>query len=206
MTRKAMDRKGFLKAVGKAGACACVCAAAGAAPALMTRAAESGPGAKTGERALKRIEFSDKWVKRFFDVVDQTLDPATRMKLMMANGSACFGSWIKESGKEIKPVEFEKWAAEAAKAPARPGFKVEGNTLWFQFDQSAETAGAAPESVCLCPMAESKPAGLSATYCFCSLGYVKEMYGRRFGRDVEVELLESVLSGGKRCRFKVTVP
>lgn len=204
MVKKTVDRKGFLKAVGNAGLCACACAAAGVAPVLEVRAEETGPGAKSGERAVKRVESADKWVKRFFDVVDRTLDPATRKKLMMANGSACFSGWIEESGKTIAAAEFEKWAAEAAKTP-RPGLKVEGRTIWFQFDTSAETGGAAPESVCLCPMAESKPAGLSPTYCNCSLGYVKEMYGRRFGRDVDVELLESVLGGGKRCRFKVTV-
>jgi hypothetical protein len=203
MEAKTVDRKGFLKAAGM-GACACACAAAGVAPALEVRAEEAGPGAKSSERAVKRVEFADKWVKRFFDVVDRTLDPATRRKLMMANGSACFSGWIEESGRTIVAVEFEKWAAEAAKTP-RPGLTVEGKTIGFQFNASAETGGAAPEGVCLCSMAESKPAGLSPTYCFCSLGYVREMWSRRFGRDVDVELIESVLSGGKRCRFKVTV-
>lgn len=204
MTKRTVDRMGFLKAVGQAGACACACAAAGAVPAVMARAEEAAPDSKTGERALKRVQFADKWVKRFFDAVDQTLDPAARKKLMMANGSACFRSHVQESGKEIKPVEFEKWAEDAAKSP-RPGLKVEGKSIWFQFSTSAETGGAPPEGACLCPMAESKPAGLSPTYCFCSLGYVQEMYARRFGREVDVELLESVLSGGKQCRFKVTV-
>jgi hypothetical protein len=31
------------------------------------------------------------------------------------------------------------------------------------------------------------------------------MHEMRFGRPVEVELLDSVLRGGKRCKFKITV-
>ena len=54
-------------------------------------------------------------------------------------------------------------------------------------------------------MVESKPAGLSSTYCACSLGYVKEMFEQKFGRNVDIEMLDSVLNGGKRCRFKITV-
>jgi len=42
-------------------------------------------------------------------------------------------------------------------------------------------------------------------FCLCSVGYVKEMHERTFGRSCEVELLDSVLYGGKRCRFRITV-
>jgi predicted hydrocarbon binding protein len=68
-----------------------------------------------------------------------------------------------------------------------------------------ETGKSSPEAICLCPMVESKPNGLSPTYCLCSLGYVKEMNEQTFGKPVDAELLDSVLQGAKRCRFKVTV-
>ena len=77
--------------------------------------------------------------------------------------------------------------------------------IYFQFTSSAETGKASPESICLCSMVESKPAGLSPTYCLCSVGYVKELFEQTFGQPVDVELLDSVLYGGKRCKFKVTV-
>jgi len=46
---------------------------------------------------------------------------------------------------------------------------------------------------------------LSPTYCLCSVGYVREMHERVLGRPVEVELADSVLRGGKRCRFRMVV-
>jgi predicted hydrocarbon binding protein len=54
-------------------------------------------------------------------------------------------------------------------------------------------------------MVESKPEGMSATYCHCSVGYVQKMNELKFGRSVDVELIDSVLMGGKRCKFKITV-
>ena len=87
----------------------------------------------------------------------------------------------------------------------REGFKVEGNVIHYQYNGSAETGGAVADGICLCPMAESKPAGLSPTYCHCSVGYVKEIFELQFNRKVDVELIDSVLKGGKRCQFKITV-
>jgi hypothetical protein len=206
MKNEVMDRKSFLKSLGKAGACAGACAcAAGLRAALALEPGQAKPGDQTPERAVKRMEFSDMWVKRLFAVMDQTLDASSRTKLMMANGKTCYRDWIRDSKQEISQVDFAIWAERAAKAANRDDLRVEGNVIYFQYQSSAETGQASPEGVCLCPMVESKPAGLSPTYCLCSVGYVKEMHELRFGRRVEVELLDSALMGGKRCKFKITV-
>jgi hypothetical protein len=70
---------------------------------------------------------------------------------------------------------------------------------------AAETGLPSTEGACLCPLAESKPEGLSATYCSCSVDYVKKMHEQRLGRPCEVELVDSVLMGGRRCRCRITV-
>jgi len=199
-----MDRKSFLKSIGKAGACACA-AAGGLRAALALAPNQAKPGDQTPERAVKRMEFAAHWVKRFFDVMDQTLDEESRRTLMMTNGKTCLREWIAESKQELKPIDFEQWAEKVAKGPKKESLKVEGNNIYYVFDSSAETGEASAEGICLCPLVESKPAGMSPTYCLCSLGYVKEMHELRFGRKAEVELLDSVLRGGKRCRFKITI-
>lgn len=208
MKDRVMDRKSFLKSLGKAGACAgaCACTAVGGLrAALAQEASQARPGDKTPERAIKRMAFADQWVKRLFDVMDQTLDAASRKALMMANGKTCYRDWIRESKQEIKQVDFAAWAERITRAGKREDLRLEGNVIYFQYQSSAETGQASPEGVCLCPMVESKPAGLSPTYCLCSVGYVKEMNELRFGRKADVELLDSVLMGGKRCQFKITI-
>jgi hypothetical protein len=103
------------------------------------------------------------------------------------------------------------WPAEKgnsyllSEGPKRDDLSIDGNVIWYRFSSSAETGEASPEGVCLCPLAESKPAGMSTTYCYCSVGYVKESFELRFDRKVDVELTDSVLKGGKRCSFKITV-
>jgi hypothetical protein len=206
MKNQTMDRKAFLTAFGKMGVCTCLCAAAtGIQAALIQEEPQAQPGEKTKERAVKRMEFADHWVKRFFDVIDQTLDEETRKNLMVANGRACYQAWIRDSRQEIKQVDFDHWAKEAGQKIKQEGFKIDGNVIYFQFNSSAETGGESPEKVCLCPMVESKPEGMSPTYCHCSVGYVQKMNELKFGRKVDVELIDSVLKGGKRCKFKITV-
>jgi hypothetical protein len=201
-----MNRKEFFNTLGKAGAGVCMCAAAGSLQSLSAQEPlKAQPGDKTAERAVKRMEFADHWIKRFFDVMDETLDEETRKKIMMTNGKSCYQSWIAESGRKIQPVDFEEWVKRASQQAHDEGFRIDGNTIWFQYNTSAETGAQSPGVVCLCPMVESKPAGMSKTYCHCSIGYVKEMYEGLFGRQVEVELLDSVLMGSDRCRFKIVV-
>jgi hypothetical protein len=199
-----LDRKELLASAGKIGVASCMCAL-GAARLLADDGQETAPGASTAARAVKRMEFSDQWVRRFMRVLDGTLDEATRTRVMAANGRECFREWIASQGRTVNPVPFEQWAARVKEHPPDGSLRVDGNVILWEYSSSAETGGAAPERVCLCPMVESKPAGLSRTFCQCSVGYVKESFEQRFARPVSVELLDSVLYGGKRCRFKITV-
>ncbi len=83
---------------------------------------------------------------------------------------------------------------------------MDGDAIVMEFLGSAETGQASPEGVCLCPTAEAQgPKRISPTFCWCSVGYVKEMHERVFGRPVRVELLESVLMGHARCKFRITL-
>lgn len=210
MREPVIDRKGFLRRAGSAcvGSCLCVAGLRDAMADQVESAApttDTAPGAGTAARAVARMAFSDAWITRFVAVLDSTLDVEPRTRVMTANGRACFSEWIESTGKQITPVSFDTWAAAARERPPDGVLSVEGNVIVYQYESSAETGQSSPEGVCLCPMVESKPAGLSPTYCLCSVGYITEWTERLFGRSCEVELLESVLRGAPRCRFKITV-
>jgi len=204
MGETSLDRKELFTSAGKLGMATCLCAL-GATRLLAEQSPETAPGAANAARAVKRMEFSDLWVRRFMKVLDGTLDEETRKKVMVANGTACFREWIASQGRTVTPVAFETWAARVKERPPDGSVRVDKNVIYWEYTGSAETGSASPERVCLCPMVESKPAGLSHTFCQCSVGYVKESFEQRFGRPVKVELLDSVLYGGDRCRFKITV-
>jgi hypothetical protein len=201
-----ITRKEFLSAVGRGRAGSCLCAmlcAADLASAGEPPTETSAPPAD--KRVKQRMEFAEQWLQRFFDAMDDTLDEQDRKKLMMANGKVCHREYLKSIARKITPVPFEKWAAAVKERVTDGSIRVEGRVIHFQYLSSAETGLPAPEGTCLCPLVEPKPAGLSATYCLCSLGYVKDMFDQTFGAKVDIELVDSVLKGGKRCKFKITV-
>lgn len=121
---------------------------------------------------------------------------------MEANGRACALDYIKKAGIEIKPVAFDQWLEKAKKRTGDQTVRVEGRTVYYQYLTNYQ-GKPAPEGSCLCPLVETKPAGLSGTFCHCSVGYVKEFFSRTFGQPVKVELVSSTLRGGKRCQFKI---
>ena len=62
---------------------------------------------------------------------------------------------------------------------------------------------------CHCPFARSailKDIPVDDLWCYCSGGFTKLFFDFIFDADLEVELLESVLSGGESCRFAIRLP
>jgi len=206
MNDSPMNRKKFLTNLGKCCVGSWLFAAMSSFEDLQAQdKSEPTPADKATPRAQERINFTEGWVKRFFDVLDGNLDEQTRKKVMMANGKACYLNWIKETGQQIKPTTLEKLKAWAEKKVTDGSVRVEGNDIYFQFMHAAETGLPSEDGACLCPLVETKPAGLSKTYCMCSVGYVNEWYSLLLARPVTVELMESVLMGGKRCKFKISL-
>lgn len=63
---------------------------------------------------------------------------------------------------------------------------------------------------CHCPLARAAIiAGepqIPLDWCYCSGGFEKLLFDEVFGETTEVEVLESVLAGNDRCRFRVRIP
>jgi hypothetical protein len=63
---------------------------------------------------------------------------------------------------------------------------------------------------CHCPLAREAivrgEPDIPLDWCYCSGGYGKLMFDVVFGQPTEVEVLESVLAGDDRCRFRIRIP
>jgi hypothetical protein len=205
-----MDRKQFLTHMLQAGTAVCCCQASlgrsEGAPAAAGAAWIEGleQRMKNGSRspAWRRIEFAEGWVQRLLDNMDAMLDPQTRSGLMQACGRACYTQAFGVASNEKPSPEALDSFVQAGKDS---GVRREGNTVYFQYDNVNPQGIGIPDGVCLCPFVESGPERLSATYCQCSAGYVRELFERITGTPVAVEVLESVRTGGKLCRFKVNL-
>jgi len=58
----------------------------------------------------------------------------------------------------------------------------------------------------LLPDAERVPESVPDTWCNCTGGFTKLIFDVIYEQDTQVELLESVLSGGSSCKFAITIP
>ena len=58
-----------------------------------------------------------------------------------------------------------------------------------------------PKCYCSCVKDVDEP--VPTTWCYCTLGYTKRLFERVLERPVTAELIESVKTGGERCKIKV---
>ncbi len=202
-----MDRKEFvgrLVQIGVAAAAAPMCCAEALAqaadkkvPPLNCSMVPVTDPDKQGHGCDRSFSHAQRWVKRFMDVLDEELDQATRNRIMERNGQVCFvGAYGPR--KELPDAAgletiVKKW-----------GLRREGNDIYFDYVQNPQGMKVA-SGWCLCEVVAKGPENLSGTYCQCSVGYVREMFSRFAGKEVRVELLESLKRGGKACRFKISV-
>lgn len=126
---------------------------------------------------------------------------------MRSNGAACasgaYGALTDE--KPATTEEIDKLISEWQKNLGKENIFREGSTVFFNYVGNPKGLKIS-DGYCLCPLIENKPETLSPTYCQCSVGYVGYMFQRLIThKPVQVELLESLRSGGKACRFKVAI-
>jgi len=212
-----MDRKQFLRQSLLAGVGCCCGATLGLAQAL--RDPEHGPpslaadltwrireGAKSP--AWKKVEKAESWIKSMVDNLDEQLDDETRRKIMNACGRACYIDAY-GIGDDRKPSPERAQAALDRLAKSGIDVRRDGDTIvvLYKWGIKQNPYGLSMrEGYCMCPIAESGLPGLSGTFCECSGGYVKEGLERATGMKViAVEVLESLLRGGKDCRFKLVL-
>lgn len=56
---------------------------------------------------------------------------------------------------------------------------------------------------CYCACVKRIPKELSKTWCYCTLGNAEGIFKEVFNKDVTLELIESIKTGGNRCSIEV---
>jgi hypothetical protein len=87
------------------------------------------------------------------------------------------------------------------------GFLEEGRRNWMaqaEYDEAKGTIHIVDKGPsCSCPMV--KVGSTPPTFCDCTLGWQEATYSAILGRPVKAELEESILRGGKRCVYRISV-
>lgn len=197
-----MDRKEFLVKATQVGVACCGIslfgeAALGAASRAVQDAARPAPPLTPDAR---RIEWAKIWAKRFFDVLDQELDEPTRRRIMEHNGTVCHEGSL--NGKTPPQATVDEMVKSIADYNGADSIRREGNVIYFNYVKNPRGLRVA-DGYCLCPLVEDGPPGLSGTFCYCSVGYVRHMFETVLRKKAKVDLLDSVKRGGKSCKFRV---
>ncbi len=189
-----MNRKQFLTTF--TGCCGAVAALGGAAPAQERPKPQGTP-------CEKKYAFSQTYVKRMMDLLDQQLDEPTRTRLMRTMGKVCFEGGHSKPAAKPAPDALEKMLDGIKKYGGDEMVRREGDHI-IHFQYTRNPAGLkVADGWCLCPVVERGPEGLSGTFCECSVGYVQQMFQRTTEQPVKVTLVESLKRGGKGCKFKI---
>ncbi len=94
----------------------------------------------------------------------------------------------------------------------RQGNKIFITKIPYMVDEylKTENEDIKPYLACHCPFVRSSvkegKSSVPDEWCYCSGGFHKLIFDIIFGEEVEVELLESIISGDPRCRFSITIP
>ena len=148
------------------------------------------------------------WIQSMMNHLDQYIDIETKKKLLSACGRSCY---INALGVADTSYTNQLDLEQFLKAIEKQGFKVERKEdrtiIYYGWGTKQNPWGLSmKEGFCMCPIFESDTSGVSPSFCDCSAGYVREGMERFSGRKVDkIEVLESILRGGKDCRFRLEI-
>lgn len=138
----------------------------------------------------QKQKFLCDWLSNLMENMDSHLDEKTKVKILEECGRAC----AKNHAKDIA-LKFEGnltgWLGQMKKWVGSENIKRDKNRIEVRY------------SKCLCPLVKNISSLFSRTYCHCSRGWLKENFETVVQKPVEVELVDSIMMGGKQCRFQV---
>ena len=171
-------------------------------------------GRETWEKVMEGVEdlsgASDEakslWVKGAMERLDGLLDKETAAKVMVGCGHACArinGVAVRMGvEKRMKYATVEEYL-EAEQRDPIPGTRLEreGDVLHQYYMPHTIKEGLR----CVCSRISSLPPDqtISPTYCNCSKGYAEKFWEAVLGRPVEVELIQSTMTGADECQFTI---
>lgn len=138
---------------------------------------------------MKADAFTQSWIRNVLASI-QELDEKAQMALMERCGRACARSASVKSAKACG-ADLAKLESQLRKWVGKSNVRREGSAVHIVYDQ------------CYCRLDDEVSKQLGDTHCYCSRGWLKEMFETVTGKPVEVDLLESIKRGGLKCRFIV---
>ena len=179
-----MKRKGFLK--GTLGMAAAGMLLSG------SKSMAQETGAPDCEKKLAgKNKFLLGWLTAWLGNMKKDLPEAEMVELIEDNGRACAergGSlgWAKSFNGDI-----DMFLAAMRKEIGENSARRDGNKITLIYDK------------CFCPLVGDTTEKLPPEYCLCTRGWTKAVYSAVAGKDVKVDLKNSIKRGDLKCLIEV---
>jgi hypothetical protein len=138
-----------------------------------------------------------KYVKEVMIQFDQEVpDSEKRYGVMEAMGNICFHNFFGKIAEDIKKKSdgIVELIHNINKMSGGEYFKLEDNKIYAKFN------------LCLCQVGvKETEEPIPKTYCNCSLGWMKGLFNTLLDKPFDVEMLDSIVSGGKSCQFVISL-
>jgi predicted hydrocarbon binding protein len=145
-----------------------------------------------GEMPQKQ-KFLHDWLSNLMKNMDSQLDEESKIKVLEECGRACAQRHAKAEALKSKG-NLDGWLETMKKWVGANNVQKEGNSVRIVY------------SKCFCPLVSDLEPLLTETFCNCSRGWLKENFETVVGKTVEAKLDDSIMMGGKECRFTVLIP
>lgn len=137
------------------------------------------------------MKHTHKWVKALMESLEAEVDEATRERILISCGRACIPRSFVNKARKMWERNPDIDSFLEALGGEWSHLRLEGDKVFAEYEE------------CYCPLVKTYPEAMSPTWCHCSRGWTKELFESALGREVEVEMLDTILQGGERCRFQV---
>ncbi len=139
---------------------------------------------------MAQHKFTQRWVKNLIDGMDAHLNEETKITLMESCGRACArGGPIRSA--EACREDLSKLLSTLESWIGKGNVQQNDNLVDVVYTK------------CFCHLVADGPSRLPNTYCYCSQGWLKEMFETVVGRPVDVHLTESIKRGDQQCSFTI---
>jgi predicted hydrocarbon binding protein len=113
------------------------------------------------------------------------------IKMLERRGRGCISaSYIKKAKSAAKDARSDREFLDNLAKTVRM-LKIEGDKVYMIYPR------------CYCHKLKEFGGDVPDSYCYCSVGWVKEMFEQALGRPVEVDLEASVRRGDDTCRLRI---
>jgi len=140
----------------------------------------------------QKIKFLHDWIANLIKNMERHLNEKQRTKLLEECGRACAKRHAQKEALKFKG-DLDGWLGTMKKWVGTDNVQRDMSYVRVMY------------SKCFCPLVQDAPPLMSETYCNCSRGWLREVFETVMEKPIEVKLEDSIMKGGKQCRFTISL-